>query len=117
MLSVVKQAGQGLPGRTPVHAVLYAASQSCDQRRAFYQPLGINNRIVLLCLYGIAKGFTFSFDGRGKPGLTPTANSDGNHAIDSIVPGWNLRESFFYHPIKLNTRDDLLCVSQCGQCV
>ncbi|CGW74834.1 Uncharacterised protein [Salmonella enterica subsp. enterica serovar Typhi] len=112
VFTVIKQAGQRFAGGTPVHTVLYPMRQTRHQRRAFYQPLRINHSVVLVCAYRPMKGYAFRFNGRGKPGLAPTANSDGNHAIDSTVPGRNLCKPFFDNPIKLNPRNRLLRVGK-----
>jgi hypothetical protein len=55
-----------------------------------------------LRLYGLAKGFAFGFNRRGKPGFTPAANRHRDHPVDRFMPGRDLREALFNHPVKAN---------------
>lgn len=113
--AIVEQAGQRLASGLPVHTVLHAARQPGDQRGAFDQTLGVDNRVIFLCPYGVAKGLAFGPDGGRKPGFTPAANGDGNHPIHRFMPGRNLGEPFLDDPVKANAGKSLRGIGQRGQ--
>lgn len=113
--AVVKQAGQRLAGRLPVHTMLDAVRQAGDQRSAFHQPLGVDDGVILYRLDGLAKGFTLRFDRRGEPGFTPAADRHRDHPLDAFMPGGDLREAFFHYPVEADAGDSLRGVGQRGQ--
>ncbi|VAU68868.1 Uncharacterised protein [Klebsiella pneumoniae] len=98
--TVIEQARQRFAGGLPVHAVLYAVRQTRDQRGAFHQPLGVDDRVVTPGLHRFAEGFAFGFNRCGEPRFAPAANGHRDHAINRFMPGGDLREAFFHHPVK-----------------
>ena len=108
--AVVKQARQRLAGRLPVHTVLDAVRQASNQRGAFHQPLGVDDGVILYRLNGLAKGLTLGFDRRGKPGFAPAADRHRDHPLDAFMPGGDLRETLFNHPVEANAGDGLRSV-------
>ena len=113
--TVVKQAGQRLAGGLPVHTVLHAAGQPGDQRGALHQPLGIDDRVIFFRAHGLAERFALGFDRRGKPRLTPAANRHRDDPVDALMPGRDLREAFFNHPVETNAGKGQRSVAQRGQ--
>ncbi len=110
--AVIEQARQRFAGGLPVHAVLYAVCQSRHQRGAFDQPLGVDDGIITLRLYRLAEGLAFGFNRRGEPRFAPATNRHRDRAVDRFVPGGDLREALFHHPVKTNARYGLHGVSQ-----
>ncbi|VFS44967.1 Uncharacterised protein [Enterobacter cancerogenus] len=100
MATVIEQACQRLAGSLPVHTVLYAVRQTRDQRGAFHQPLRVNNGVVALSLHRVAKGVALGLNRRGEPRLAPAANGNRDHPVNRVMPGRDLRETLFHHPVK-----------------
>ena len=113
--TVVKQARQRLAGGLPVHTVLHAAGQPGDQRGALHQPLGIDDRVIFFRAHGLAERFALGFDRRGKPRLTPAANRHRDDPVDALMPGRDLHEAFFNHPVETNAGKGQRSVAQRGQ--
>ncbi len=103
--TVIEQAGEWFAGGLPVHAVLYTVCQARYQRGAFDQPLRVDYGVVTLRLHRIAEGFALGFNRCGKPRFTPAADGHRDHAVDRFVPGRDLRETLFHHPVKTNARN------------
>ena len=110
--AVIKQARQRFAGGLPVHAVLYAARQSRYQRGAFDQSLRVDDGIITLRLYRLAEGFAFGFNRGREPRFPPAANRHRDHAVNRFMPGGDLREALFHHPVKTNTRYGLHGIRQ-----
>lgn len=104
--AVVKQARQRLAGRLPVHTVLDAVRQASNQRGAFYQPLGIDDGVILYRLNGLAKGLTLGFDRRGNQALRQRRIATGITRSTLSCRG-DLRETLFNHPVEADAGDSL----------
>ncbi len=103
--TVIEQARQRFAGGVPVHAVLYAMRQTRDQRGAFDQPLGVYDCVVTLGLHRLAEGLALGFNRCGEPRFAPAADGHRDHAINGFMPGGDLREAFFHHPVKTDAGD------------
>ncbi|MNC05471.1 hypothetical protein D3C75_529440 [compost metagenome] len=117
MAMTIEQACQRFAGSLPVHAMLFAPCQTSDQRGTFDQPLRVDNRIVVSGADSLTKCVTLGFNWRREPRFAPAANRHRDHAVYCGVPGRDLCEAFFNHPVKTNIGNGLRRVSQRGQSV
>ncbi len=114
--TVVEPAGQRLAGAVAVQAMFVAFGDARDQRGAFDQALRVDHHVVTAFLQrALEVAALLPGVGAENHALAPAANRHRDHAVNRRMPGGDLREAFFHHPVKTNAGNGLHGVRQRGQ--
>ena len=86
-----------------------------DQRGAFDQALRVDHHVVTAFLQRALEVAALLPGVVTEPVFAPAANGHRDHAIHRRVPGGDLAEAFFHHPVEANIGNGLQRVGQGGQ--
>jgi hypothetical protein len=112
--AVVEQARQRLAGGLPVHTVLHAVRQPGDQRGAFDQTLGVDDRVIFCACTASRKAWRSALIGAENQALRQRRIATGSPGRPLHARTGSAR-TLFNHPVKANAGKGLHGVGQRGQ--
>ncbi len=107
MALVVPPAGEGFARAAAILAMLDASGETGHQRGAFDQPLRVDHHIILARLQIALEAHPLFALLAAEPVFAPAANGDRQDFIHRRMPGGDLGEILFHHPVEANARDRL----------